>query len=103
MQSIPYSLKLINLKKIKKIVDKMFLIRYYHTCACASGSVVEHLLAKEGVAGSIPVSRSLESTILVDSFFIFSKLIHTFIQDIKKEMQHNCHISPIITIITEED
>ncbi len=26
---------------------------------CASGSVVEHLLAKEGVAGSIPVSRSL--------------------------------------------
>ena len=25
---------------------------------CASGSVVEHLLAKEGVAGSIPVSRS---------------------------------------------
>ena len=24
---------------------------------CASGSVVEHLLAKEGVAGSIPVSR----------------------------------------------
>ena len=27
---------------------------------CASGSVVEHLLAKEGVAGSIPVSRSIE-------------------------------------------
>ena len=26
---------------------------------CASGSVVEHLLAKEGVAGSIPVSRSV--------------------------------------------
>ena len=26
---------------------------------CASGSVVEHLLAKEGVAGSSPVSRSL--------------------------------------------
>ena len=25
---------------------------------CASGSAVEHLLAKEGVAGSIPVSRS---------------------------------------------
>ena len=24
---------------------------------CASGSVVEHLLAKEGAAGSIPVSR----------------------------------------------
>ena len=27
---------------------------------CASGSVVEHLLAKEGVAGSLPVSRSIE-------------------------------------------
>ena len=26
-------------------------------CVCASGSVVEHLLAKEGAAGSIPVSR----------------------------------------------
>ena len=25
---------------------------------CASGSAVEHLLAKEGVAGSLPVSRS---------------------------------------------
>ena len=32
---------------------------------CASGSAVEHLLAKERVAGSIPVSRSwcsIEST-----------------------------------------
>ena len=28
---------------------------------CASGSAVEHLLAKEGVAGSIPVSRSVDS------------------------------------------
>ena len=28
-----------------------------HNIICASGSVVEHLLAKEGVAGSIPVSR----------------------------------------------
>ena len=28
-----------------------------HSRICASGSVVEHLLAKEGVAGSIPVSR----------------------------------------------
>ena len=27
------------------------------TLKCASGSAVEHLLAKEGVAGSIPVSR----------------------------------------------
>ena len=30
---------------------------------CASGSVVEHLLAKEGVAGSIPVSRLEKRTI----------------------------------------
>ena len=30
-----------------------------HNIICASGSVVEHLLAKEGVAGSIPVSRSV--------------------------------------------
>ena len=30
---------------------------------CASGSAVEHLLAKEGVAGSIPVSRSRLYTI----------------------------------------
>jgi hypothetical protein len=29
----------------------------YEKC-CGSGSVVEHLLAKEKVAGSIPVSRS---------------------------------------------
>ena len=30
---------------------------------CASGSAVEHLLAKEGVAGSIPVSRSEKAVI----------------------------------------
>ena len=30
----------------------------FNILLCASGSVVEHLLAKEGVAGSIPVSRS---------------------------------------------
>ncbi len=29
----------------------------YVSKTCASGSAVEHLLAKEGVAGSIPVSR----------------------------------------------
>ena len=29
-----------------------------NTAICASGSAVEHLLAKERVAGSIPVSRS---------------------------------------------
>ena len=37
---------------------------------CASGSAVEHHLAKVGVAGSIPVSRSEESP-FGDSFFLF--------------------------------
>ena len=32
---------------------------------CASGSAVEHLLAKEGVAGSIPVSRSEDSLVRI--------------------------------------
>ena len=41
---------------------------------CASGSAVEHLLAKEGVAGSIPVSRSQETQKRTSdgcSFFVF--------------------------------
>ncbi len=39
---------------------------------CASGSAVEHLLAKEGVAGSIPVSRSYnnKNDIRLDVFFL---------------------------------
>ena len=46
------------------IVDKHAILLYSIFCSeksgvCASGSAVEHLLAKEGVAGSIPVSRSL--------------------------------------------
>ena len=36
------------------------LRRYLKKTKCASGSVVEHLLAKERVAGSSPVSRSLK-------------------------------------------
>ena len=48
---------------LMNFVDKNYKCVYYYSCAyaqkkCASGSVVEHLLAKEGVAGSIPVSRS---------------------------------------------
>ena len=39
---------------------------------CASGSAVEHLLAKEGVAGSIPVSRLNKKRHLIDVFFIVS-------------------------------
>ena len=43
---------------------------------CASGSAVEHLLAKEGVAGSIPVSRSyfLEVLRFKASFFVVDTL-----------------------------
>ena len=53
-------------KFIQKIVKKMLTelpdyVNIFLACdahvQCASGSVVEHLLAKEGVAGSIPVSR----------------------------------------------
>lgn len=45
-----------------KLVDKEILMQYNINCivnnaVCASGSVVERLLAKEKVAGSIPVSR----------------------------------------------
>ena len=36
---------------------------------CASGSAVEHLLAKEGVAGSIPVSRLKKNDTKSVSFF----------------------------------
>lgn len=48
----------------KITVDKSGILMYSIFCSeqsgtCASGSAVEHLLAKEGVAGSIPVSRSL--------------------------------------------
>ena len=51
---------------MQKIVKKMLTelpdyVNIFLACdahvQCASGSVVEHLLAKEGVAGSIPVSR----------------------------------------------
>ena len=37
---------------------------------CASGSAVEHLLAKEGVAGSIPVSRFFHAKVYALAFFI---------------------------------
>ena len=40
------------------------------TIKCASGSVVEHLLAKERVAGSIPVSR-LEKIRDIERYLLF--------------------------------
>ena len=45
----------------------MFLACDAHV-QCASGSVVEHLLAKEGAAGSIPVSRFF---LHFQEFFVF--------------------------------
>ena len=49
-------------KNCKKMLTELSdYVNIFLTCdahvQCASGSVVEHLLAKEGVAGSIPVSR----------------------------------------------
>ena len=45
----------------KMLTDLSDYVNIFLACdahvQCASGSVVEHLLAKEGVAGSIPVSR----------------------------------------------
>ena len=41
---------------------------------CASGSAVEHNLAKVGVAGSIPVSRSLKTSENTD-FTAFSLVL----------------------------
>ena len=45
----------------KLIHTVLYILRVTHKTShsnqCASGSVVEHLLAKEGAAGSIPVSR----------------------------------------------
>ena len=45
----------------KMLTDLSDYVNIFLACdahvQCASGSVVEHLLAKEGAAGSIPVSR----------------------------------------------
>ena len=55
---------------------------------CASGSVVEHLLAKEGAAGSIPVSRF---------FFTFLGVfcVCTYIWKILKSKHFTKKINPI--------
>ncbi len=42
---------------------------------CASGSAVEHHLAKVGVAGSIPVSRSEKPNRLITGGSVFSFLL----------------------------
>ncbi len=56
----------------KFVVDKYIFFMYYSLCReydtqCASGSAVEHHLAKVGVAGSIPVSRSGEGSLVTVS------------------------------------
>ena len=38
-------------------IHSLIVFQFHTFLLCASGSAVEHLLAKEGVAGSIPVSR----------------------------------------------
>ena len=55
-------------KNLAKTVDRRAMLWYLNNAndirknrICGSGSVVEHLLAKEKVAGSIPVSRSILS------------------------------------------
>lgn len=46
----------------------------YTVTVCASGSVVEHHLAKVGAAGSNPVSRSLggEKVLILSGLFLFA-------------------------------
>ena len=50
----------------------------YVSKTCASGSAVEHLLAKEGVAGSIPVSRFFFYFLLSVFILVISWLVSGF-------------------------
>ena len=61
------------MKKIKKVLTIyiVFGIVLFVVKTCASGSAVEHLLAKEGVAGSIPVSRSQEKIRDIGRYLLF--------------------------------
>ncbi len=59
---------------LKKSLTKPFpynIIFFVLKKICASGSAVEHLLAKEGVAGSIPVSRSCKKPEEIKGFLFF--------------------------------
>ena len=59
----------------KMLTDLSDYVNIFLACdahvQCASGSVVEHLLAKEGAAGSIPVSRFF--------FYIFRSFLCLYI------------------------
>ena len=61
---------------------------------CASGSAVEHLLAKEGVAGSIPVSRSLFflKTLYKQGFFVFVLHVIEYILSTLKSVDESVSI-----------
>ena len=88
---------------MKNYVDKHYFIWYHCQCSqrnafrqtaddrCASGSAVEHLLAKEGVAGSIPVSRSLLKArnfngYKVPGFFYLGRLSLSFPHERQKKI-----------------
>ncbi len=55
----------------------MSLVRFRFWALCASGRVVLCLLAKEKVAGSIPVSRSLrkERSLILQASFLYDDLL----------------------------
>ena len=52
-----------------------YSILYLVCKTCASGSAVEHLLAKEGVAGSIPVSRLKKERYQIGIVLFFRALV----------------------------
>ena len=67
---------------------------------CASGSAVEHLLAKEGVAGSIPVSRFDKKGISeLDIPFLSKHETHMYIS-ITHPILEGIYISPMHQITT---
>ena len=66
---------------------------------CASGSAVEHLLAKEGVAGSIPVSRFNKKGYPIGYPFLLKHETHMYIS-ITHPILEGIYISPMHQITT---
>ena len=72
-----FSKKMLTSQNLYAILHHV-LRRYLRKDKCASGSVVEHLLAKERVAGSSPVSRFLKTERwyrMVSSFLLYRKVL----------------------------
>ena len=79
-ENTPVFLKKANEKHRKKFFEKILIFVLTNAISsgilinvlrtCASGSAVEHLLAKEGVAGSIPVSRFFHAKVYALAFVI---------------------------------